>query len=146
MGLISRVACAVAILIGLNAAAFGAGQDSPDVTVADIERKLLQEDYAGAIQAAELIVDSTPWNADAFNLMGFALRKLARFDEAQRAYSRALRLDPNHKGALEYLGELYIQTKRMDEARGKLKELEAACGKDCREYQMLAEAIAKAGG
>jgi tetratricopeptide (TPR) repeat protein len=132
-----------AFLVGGNA--WAAGQDSPNVTVADIERHLALKDYAGAIEQAQIIVDASPWNADAFNLMGFALRHLARFGEAEKAYARALRLNPDHAGAHEYLGELYIQTGHIDQARAQLNKLEAICGKECREYKMLADAIAAAG-
>ena len=49
-------------------------------------------------------------DADWNNLMGYALRKLAKpdLDGAQRHYDAALRINPNHQGALEYAGELAL--------------------------------------
>jgi tetratricopeptide (TPR) repeat protein len=135
-----------ALAVAFSCGAFAAGQDSPNVSISDIERHLAAKDYTGAIQQAQVIIDASPWNADAFNLMGYALRQIGRFSEAESAYDRALRLDPDHKGAHEYLGELFLQTNRIGEARGHLSKLETICGKDCREYKMLADSIGKAGG
>ena len=49
-------------------------------------------------------------NADWNNLMGYALRKQTPpdLDAAQRHYDAALRIDPQHRGALEYSGELFL--------------------------------------
>ena len=66
--------------------------------------------WRGALSKLEAAREARPKNADVYNLMGYANRKLRRFEVSLSNYRRALRLDPNHKGALEYLGELYVET------------------------------------
>lgn len=84
-------------------------------------------------------------NADVFNLLGFSLRKTGDYTRALTYYEKALALDPNHKGALEYLGELYVETKQPDKAREQLAVLVRLCPKGCEERGDLEEAMTKAG-
>lgn len=84
-------------------------------------------------------------NADTKNLLGFASRKMGQTKPAMRYYKAALRLDPNHRGANEYLGELYLMLNRPAKAQAQLQKLEQICGtKTCREYKVLSRAINKA--
>jgi hypothetical protein len=52
--------------------------------------------------------EAEPANADAQNLLGYAYRNQKKFDLAFKHYGEALRLDPKHKGAHEYIGEAYV--------------------------------------
>jgi len=85
-------------------------------------------------------------NADWNNLMGFALRKQATpdFDGAQRFYDAALRIDPNHLGALEYVGELALMRKDLPAAEAYLARLQRACGiaSPCEPLEQLKKAVA----
>ena len=63
-------------------------------------------DYAGAIPLLRKSVDVDPNNADAYNLLGFSHRKLGDVEMALAHYRRALEMEPGHRGANEYLGEL----------------------------------------
>ncbi|NNE84008.1 MAG: tetratricopeptide repeat protein, partial [Alphaproteobacteria bacterium] len=90
-------------------------------------------DYWSAIGVLNNIVASDPRNADAYNLLGFSYRKVKNFDSAERNYQRALRLDPEHKGALEYMGELYLETNRRAQAEELLALLEKLCPEGCEE-------------
>jgi Flp pilus assembly protein TadD len=96
------------------------------------------------------VVNKQPKNADAHNLLGFSYRKLGKFDPARKHYARALKLDPKHKGALEYLGELNLQTGDLKGAEALLTRLAAACPGGCEEREDLTKQIAaykkKAGG
>jgi len=103
--------------------------------------KIDQADYWAAITDLNNVISNEPRNADAFNLLGFSYRKLEQFDSAERNYRRALRLDPNHKGALEYLGELYLETDRIVEAKEMLAHLEQLCPLGCEELTDLREAF-----
>jgi hypothetical protein len=61
-------------------------------------------------------------------------------------YRTALGINANHRGANEYLGELYLKMGKMKEAQGQLAKLQKLCGRGCEEYEALRSAIAKAGG
>ena len=80
-------------------------------------------------------------NADAWNLMGYAHRKLGQVDQALGFYQKALSLNAEHRGALEYLGELYLQTGRPKQAKEMLKRLDDACFFGCEEYDDLKKAF-----
>ena len=60
--------------------------------------------------------------------------------EAEAWYLKALKLQPTHKGANEYLGELYLELKQPDKAKERLSVLKSACG-NCAEYKELASKI-----
>jgi tetratricopeptide (TPR) repeat protein len=74
---------------------------------------------------------------DIFNYMGFANRKLHRYDAAMAYYNQALEINPRHLGATEYLGELYIEMGRMDDARRQLARLGQLCTYGCAEHEEL---------
>ena len=83
-------------------------------------------------------------NADAWNLLGFTNRKLGNLDEAAVAYDTALTLNPDHLGALEYQGELFLETGKPDLAKANLERLKGLCGA-CEEAEDLGSAIAAMG-
>lgn len=82
---------------------------------------------------------SADWN----NLMGYSLRKTQSpdLDAAERYYSEALRIDPKHRGALEYSGELYLMKGELGKAEERLAALDKACFLPCEEYADLKKAI-----
>ena len=84
-------------------------------------------------------------NADWNNLMGYSLRKSATPDyaAADKFYTEALRLDPQHRGALEYSGELYLITNDLPRAESRLAALDKACTMPCDEYTELKKAVAR---
>jgi len=118
--------------------------------LAKARKEIKKRDYDDAVKLLTRVVRDQPENADAHNLLGYSYRKLGQLDPAREHYDRALELDPKHKGALEYLGELYLQTGDLKAAEGLLERLAAACPDGCEERQDLAEEIAefknKAGG
>ena len=95
--------------------------------------------------AAERLLDAartrTPDDPNIHSLLGYCARRLGRLDESHAHYQRALRLDPAHLGAHEYLGELYLQRGEPEQARAQLAELEILCPQGCEEHSELAEAI-----
>jgi Flp pilus assembly protein TadD len=97
-------------------------------------------DYAGAVTELQQLLTETPDDADILNLLGFSHRKQGMFDEALEYYGRALEIDPEHRGALEYLGELYLQTDRPEMAEEQLARLNDLCT-FCRERRELRKAI-----
>ena len=101
----------------------------------------LQNDWAGAEGAYRDAARLRPEFPEAWNGLGYALRKQGRLDEAVQAYREALRLRPKYPQALEYLGQAYVQQGRITDARAVLARLRPL---DREEAEELARAIAKA--
>jgi Flp pilus assembly protein TadD len=104
---------------------------------AAIERK----EWTVAIRDLDDLVKREPKNADAHSLLGYSLRNNGDLKNSMVQYEEALRLEPDHKGAHEYVGELYLKMKQPENAQKHLKILERLCGKDCEQYEDLAKAI-----
>ena len=81
-------------------------------------------------------------NPDILNYMGFTSRKSGNFNEAEKFYLKGLSLNPKHNGINEYLGELYVQTNRIEKAKERLAVLKNC---NCKEFQEL-ELIIKTRG
>jgi tetratricopeptide (TPR) repeat protein len=99
------------------------------------------EEYAKAIPLLEKSIKEKGEYADALNQLGYANRKLGNWTPAMEYYLKALKLEPDHLGANEYLGELFLEQKDLASAEGQLAKLQAACG-DCDEFEELEESIA----
>lgn len=98
-------------------------------------------------RAIDMFHNSLLWdrfNADAHNWLGFAYRNQGNLDQAFAEYEAALKIDPQHKGAHEYLGEAYVLAKNLPKAKEHLAALEKLCGQACPEYRDLEAAIEKA--
>jgi len=89
-------------------------------------------------------MEATTKTADVYNLMGFCLRKKGERPQAMTYYNKALDLDPNHKGALEYQGELFVELGQLPQAKANLAKLAKLCPGGCEEREDLEAAIAKA--
>ena len=90
--------------------------------------------YAQAFSKLEKAYKSDKKNPDILNYMGFTSRKVGKFSEAEKFYLQGLNLNPKHNGINEYLGELYVQTGRMDKAKERLEILKNC---NCEEFQEL---------
>ena len=105
-----------------------------------------QIEAGGASQAISPLRDwivSNPGDADALNLLGYAYRKIGNWEKSRRYYTKALAVEPDHPGALEYMGELELQTGNPGAARTLLIRLQAACPDGCGELDDLIEAFAE---
>jgi len=98
-------------------------------------------DYARALTLFQKVVQTDPRNADAWNHLGFSHRQLKQFDLSLAAYQRALGINPDHRGANEYLGELYLQMGDLGKARERLDKLSALCPSGCKELDDLKKAV-----
>ena len=85
---------------------------------------IAQVDYETAIGHLDKVLAAQPNNPDVLNLMGFSKRKLGDQSEALEYYNKALDLQPNHFGANEYLGELYLELKNVTKAQQRLAVLQ----------------------
>ncbi len=117
-----------------------------DADMAEAERLLDQGRLEVALPLLRAASQRRPDNADVHNLMGYTLRKLGRLDEAHASYETALRLDPGHRGAHEYLGELLLMRGETARARALLDALARLCPDGCEERTELEDAIRAAGG
>ena len=98
--------------------------------------------YSQAFNKLEKAYKSDKKNPDILNYMGFTTRKTGNFEKAEKFYLEGLSLKPNHNGINEYLGELYVQTNRIDKANERLNVLKSC---NCKEYGEL-ELIIKTKG
>ena len=99
-----------------------------------------QKLYLKALVKFEKAYAKDKKNADLLNYFGYALRKTGDFEKAEIYYLEGLGLDAEHLGINEYLGELYVQTGRIELAKERLQIL-AGC--KCEEYDELKELIEK---
>ena len=153
MARICRWLVGAALAAGLGTA-LAAGSDgaapSFDTRLDDARDAIEAERYADAIPILEAMIADDAGDADAHNLLGFALRKSGDVDGAFEHYRRALAIKPKHVGANEYLGELYVEQGDLERAREHLATIKKSfsCFFGCDEYDRLARAIeqAEAGG
>ena len=145
----------LSVNLNLAYAASGAGMDSTGSSLYKSGKKLIikakklekkekiekaQTLYLKALSKLEKAYDKDKKNADILNYLGFALRKTGDFEKAEIYYLEGLELDAGHLGINEYLGELYVQTGRIELAKERLLVLE---GCNCEEYDELKELIEK---
>lgn len=136
------------LLAGASAAATDAlaidtvtSRDAPDLT--SVRAKIKAKDFKAAIVELTPMLE-THQHADVYNLMGFSLRKTGDYKQAYTFYRKALDFNPEHKGALEYLGELYVETGEVEKAKENVALLQKICPAGCEELEDLREAIAQA--
>jgi tetratricopeptide (TPR) repeat protein len=102
-----------------------------------------KQDWKAAAAVLEEGVQKSPDNADYHNLLAYSIRKGPSPDMSQvfRHYNEALRIDPKHKGAHEYLGEAYLMVGNLPKAKEHLAQLDKLCFFGCSEYSDLKKAI-----
>jgi Flp pilus assembly protein TadD len=142
---IARIALAAATFVALaplEAVASSKKEEQRETDFQKAEYMVKGEQYAEAIPLLQKVVADNPRDADAWNYLGFATRKLGRKEEALGYYQKALALDPKHKGANEYLGELYLMMNDLPKAEAQLALLKGICGANCEEVEDLEADIA----
>ena len=138
--LLMAAVCAVSPVRGADT------ESKPEANLGDADfavgkKAIAAKDWNAAVAAFEKVVKRDARNADAFNLLGYAYRWLGKMDESFANYGKALALEPNHRGANEYIGVAYLKVKQPAKAQEHLARLEKICGKNCEEYKDLAKAI-----
>ncbi len=88
-----------------------------------------------AIPILKAVVADNGRDADALNYLGFCHRKLGKYPEALGYYQKALSVNSKHKGANEYLGELYLLMKNLPKAEEQLAVLKGLCPAGCEELE-----------
>jgi tetratricopeptide (TPR) repeat protein len=104
-----------------------------------------RKDWAGAASMLKDAVAANPSNASYHNLYAYSIRKGENPDMnlVFKHYNEALRIDPNHRGAHEYIGEAYLMVGNVAKAKEHLGQLDKLCFFPCVEYTDLKKAIAE---
>jgi tetratricopeptide (TPR) repeat protein len=99
------------------------------------------ENFAKAIPLLEAVIQRDDKNADAYNWLAYAVRRNGDPAGAIPIYEKALAIDPEHRGAHEYLGEAYLMLNRLPEAKKHLAALDRLCFFPCSQYRDLKKAV-----
>jgi tetratricopeptide (TPR) repeat protein len=133
----------------LQAAGGGGGGGGVDTVSADpviqtAQAAISQKNWTAAQATLLKALSSDSQNADYHNLYAYALRKSANPDMGSvfNHYDEALRLNPKHRGAHEYMGEAYLMTNNLPKAKEHLAALDKLCFFGCEEFSDLKKAIA----
>ena len=112
--------------------------DAPDLT--SVRAKIKAKDYVAALAELRKLAEDVQ-HADVYNLLGFTLRKSGDFKTSLTYYTKAIEMQPEHKAAREYLGELYVEIGNMEKAKEQLAVLVKLCPDGCEEREDLQKAI-----
>ncbi|HUJ86268.1 MAG TPA: tetratricopeptide repeat protein [Burkholderiales bacterium] len=149
----TRFRSLIVALIGAfcwTSVALAAGGDSwssgpsEDPAIAQAQAAIQAKDWPRAAAVMRAALAAHPDSADYHNLYAYALRKGPNPDmnEVFRHYEEALRLDPKHRNAHEYIGEAYLQVGNLAKAKEHLAALDKLCFLSCEQYRDLKQAIA----
>ena len=142
--ILTALAAAVLMLAPLGAKAAGNSDSSgaSEYTVPTVSKQMRKavvmirkEDYTGALAFLKDEIAKNPDSADAWNLTGFASRKMGDYAASEAAYDKALAINPKHKGALD------LTLGNLAGAEEMLARLSKACYFNCKEKKQLVDAI-----
>jgi tetratricopeptide (TPR) repeat protein len=104
-----------------------------------------QNDWKSAASTMQAALASNPSNADYHSLYAYSLRKsgTSEMDQVFKHYNEALRIDPKHRGAHEYIGEAYLMVGNVAKAKDHLGQLDKICFFGCSEFSDLKRAISE---
>lgn len=128
-------------MVSIETSAMTGPPAKSDVSLKDAMTAIDAKNFPKAVEELQMALTKEKENADLWNLLGFSYRQMAKFDLAWDAYERALTINPDHRGANEYLGELYLQQGQLDLAKQQLTKLAQICPFGCRERNALKEKI-----
>ena len=138
-----RLIAAAALSLSVHAGFAADTEPTPNDKLAPVRAQIAAKQWRLAIDELNKINDKgcADWN----NLMGYSLRKAKTpdYDGAEKFYNEALRIDPKHRGALEYSGELYLIKGDLATAEQRLATLDKVCRLPCEEYTDLKKAVAR---
>ena len=139
----------LAILALLSSAAFAAdtpsSSTSRDPMMERYSAAAERQDWKSAAGVMREAVEASPANADYHNLYAYSLRKSgsSQMDLVFKHYNEALRIDPKHRGAHEYIGEAYLMVGNVNKAKEHLGQLDKLCFFGCSEHSDLKRAISQ---
>jgi Tfp pilus assembly protein PilF len=127
------------------AADTGPAREEPgDALLGQARDAVKRQDWAGAANLLKEAVAVNPGSADTHNLYAYSLRRSGNADMnlVFKHYNEALRIDPKHRGAHEYIGEAYLMLGNVAKAKEHLATLDKLCFFPCSEHADLKKAIA----
>ena len=128
---------------GSGTGGYSGGADAPTMSDYAVAVRLIKhEKYAEAIPHLLIALADKPTDADILNYLGYTKRMTGNFPDSLDYYKRALASNPAHRGAHEYLGELYLQMHDPASAQKELDTLASLCPDGCDERDTLTKAIA----
>jgi tetratricopeptide (TPR) repeat protein len=132
------------------AVALAAGDNAPAASPRDpvlerVSNATAQKDWPQAQAILRDAIASSPNNPDYHNMYAYTVRKGASPDMnlVFKHYNEALRLDPKHRGAHEYIGEAYLMVGNLPKAKEHLSTLDKLCFFPCEEFTDLKKAVAE---
>jgi hypothetical protein len=138
---------ALAVSLPLYAADTDTPKPEPkkDAVIEDARGAIAQKDWVQAQRVLQTGLSRNSTSADYHNLYAYSIRKGANPDMnlVFKHYNEALRLDPNHRGAHEYIGEAYLMVGNLPKAKEHLGALDRLCFLPCAEYSDLKAAVAE---
>jgi len=116
-----------------------------DPVLEQVSKATASQDWPKAQALLKDALSANPGNADYHNLYAYSIRKGANPDMslAFKHYNEALRLDPRHRGAHEYIGEAYLMVGNLPKAKEHLSSLDKLCFFPCSEFSDLKRAISE---
>ena len=140
---LTRILCASLLALCMTSAFAAPSTPEPQDKLDAVRVQIAAKQWDRAIEELRRVNDtsSAEWN----NLMGYSLRKAKTpdLDASEKFYDDALRIDPRHRGTLEYSGELYLMKGNLAMAEKRLAALDKICASPCSEYTNLKKAIAR---
>lgn len=123
---------------------YGSASQSQDPAIQAARNAIAKKDWLGAQNILRVALASSPNYADYHNLYAYSVRKGPNPDMAVvfQHYNEALRINPRHLDALEYMGEAYLTVNEPGKAKDNLKVLDDLCFFGCSQYTELKTAIA----
>ena len=108
----------------------------------EAKKAIEAQDWKSAADHLSKAAAAEPESSDIRNWLGFAQRKLGNLDAAFVAYNEALKLNPGHRSAHEYIGEAYLMAGNLAKAEAHLTELQKLCTPiPCEQYKDLKRAV-----
>lgn len=144
------------VMLFITSVAYGAGGGSSggsskssgddmvkDPVIRAAKEGIAKQDWSGTQALLKKAIASNPGNADYHNLLAYSTRKGPNPDMSLvfSEYGEALRIDPKHRGAHEYLGEAYLQINDVTKAKEQLASLNKLCTFGCEEYSDLKQSL-----
>ena len=121
--------------------ALGSPPEDPNFTIG--RQAVEAKNWQTAVDAFGKVVAKDPRNADGFNMLAYSYRKMGNLDMAFKNYDEALRIDPKHRAAHEYLGEAYLMAGNLAKAEEHLSTLDKLCFFGCEEFRELKQKVAE---